>query len=169
MIMLVVAACGSAAPTPAPTATPTRAPEHRVITGTVVLYNNGPVQRHGAAADGYTEENLPGPDNTFPCAGTDKFADVDTDAPIAVFDGTGSQLGQATLVDDVTGTYDKFPKAFGGLKTARIVTQCFYTFEIDDVADASEYAFKVGNQDPLTFSSDDLATRNWIVALTIGA
>jgi hypothetical protein len=160
-IALLVVACGGTSPTPSPAPSATRAPVDHVISGTVV--------RHGAAADTYSEANMPGPDNTFPCAGTDDFADVDTDAPIVVSDQAGSVLGQATLADDVTGTYDKFPKAVGGLKTARVVTQCFYTFQFDVVPDADSYTIKVGNQDGATFSADELALRGWTVALTIGA
>lgn len=167
-VALLIAGCGGSAPTPSPVPTPTRAPADHVISGTLVLYNDGPVVRHGAAADQYTEDNLPGPDNSFPCAGTGDFADVDTDAPISVVDDSGSVLAQATLADDVPGTYDKFPKAFGGLKTARIVTQCFYTFEFDEVPDAASYTFKVGDQAGRKYSATDLETTGWTVALIVG-
>ena len=93
-VALLVAACGGATPTPSPTLSPTRAPEAHVITGTLVLYNDDPVIRHGAGADSYTESNLPGPDNSFPCGGTGDFADVATNTPISISDDGGNVLAQ---------------------------------------------------------------------------
>jgi len=168
-LVVLVAACGGTTPTPSPAPTPTRAPEAHPITGTLVLYNGGPVIRHGAGADGYTESNLPGPDNTFPCGGTGDFADVDTNAPISVTDDSGNVLAQATLADDVEATYAVFPKAYGGLKSARNVTQCFYSFEFDVVPAASAYTFKVGDQNGVTKTADELALAGWTTALILGS
>jgi hypothetical protein len=167
-IALLLAACGGAAPTPSPVPIPTRGPANHVIAGTVTLYNDGDVMRNGVDTNSYNEGNLPGPDNAFPCAGTADFADIATGAEISIADDGGAVLSQGTLVDDVPKTYDKFPKALGGLPTSPIRTQCYYTFELDDVADAASYTLKVGNQAGLSYSAADLATQNWTVAVTLG-
>jgi hypothetical protein len=168
-VALLLIGCGGTPPTPSPAPATAGPALTRIVTGTLVLRNDGKVMRHGVSAGELNETNLPGPDNVFPCTGTGDFADVAPGAAIVVTDDRGATLDQTEIADDIETTYDKFPKAAPGVNTSPILTQCYYSFEFDDVADAASYTFKVGDHVGATVSAADLATQGWTVRLTLGS
>jgi hypothetical protein len=86
------------------------------------------------------------------CAGLGGYDDVTQGATVTVKDQAGTIIA--------TGHLDA-----GGFNAS---SGCVFGFKIDPVPDATFYTIEVSHRGALTYSKDELASRSWQVAFTLG-
>ena len=85
------------------------------------------------------------------CSGTGAYADIKAGLGVIVRDEAGTTVGSTELV------YDSHSSA----------SQCVYRWEMT-VGDAKSYSIEVGQRGAGTYSAEDLNSRYWQVATTVG-
>src|SRR6266568_865709 len=83
------------------------------------------------------------------CSGVGRFADLHDGTVVRVGDGANAIVGTGKLADDPTHSSND---------------GCQYTFEIA-VSKAATYVIFVGDRDPLTITSDQLAAQGFKITL----
>lgn len=140
--MLVAASCGSGSGSPA---VPTATTVGQVITGTVIVQRDlGAVIREGDQ-----------------CAGIGGFNDIVEGAQVTAKDQAGTILAVGRLGRGV------------GIKSGRTtlafyVIWCQLEFTVGPVSKQPFYQVEVGRRSPVTYSHEELASKNWHVDLTLG-
>jgi len=85
------------------------------------------------------------------CSGTGEYADIKAGISVIVTDEAGTTVGSTELV------YDSHSSD----------SQCVYRWEMT-VGDAQSYSIEVGQRGAGTYSAEDLNSRYWQVATTVG-
>jgi hypothetical protein len=85
------------------------------------------------------------------CSGTGEYADLKEGLGVVVKDEAGQTVGSTKLVVDPRSS----------------ASQCLYRWEMT-VADAASYSIHVGERAAGTYSTEDMNSRYWQVATTVG-
>ena len=119
------------------------------VTGTIVLSDTGSLLTG-------TSSSISGTGGE--CYGTGGYSDMSEGATVTVRDGEGNVAATSSLS---AGTNP-------GNSGAEVIIVCGFGFTVD-VPDEDFYSFEVGSRGAVTYSREDLESKDWKVELSLGS
>lgn len=90
------------------------------------------------------------------CRGDGGYGDIREGAQVRVEDAGGAVIGTGSLGDGVgRGTFGRSRK-------------CGFVFEVENLPKSDFYSIEVTNRGGISYSHEELETRDWEVSLTLG-